>query len=108
MKGLLLLLISTVVCQNIGKIEKMPAPDNGSDMEFYQEDPWTGINSYYSSTYYTWYDPQTLNFKSSYYDKTFGTNYFWKDYTDGKYTESLYNAKDKETKYYTTNDTGAL
>jgi hypothetical protein len=108
MRVLLCLFISTVIAQNTGLIEKKPAQDNGSEMRFYVEDPFTGVNSYYSAAYYTWYDPNNLNYKSQYYDKVYGTNYFWKDYSNGKYTEHYSDAKYKETKYYTTNDTGAL
>jgi len=39
-------LIVAVIAQNDN--EKSPANVNGSLMKFYQENPWTGVSSYYS------------------------------------------------------------
>lgn len=49
-----------------------------------------------------------MNYKNSYYDPAYGTNYFWKDYSDKKYSEQFYDSRTKETKYYTANNYKSL
>jgi hypothetical protein len=61
---ILFLIATAVFAQN----EKKPAPLNMNGTEFYIEDPYTGKNSYYSLSYYTNYDPKSLNYQSQYYD----------------------------------------
>lgn len=58
------LLFATVMAATTNAPENSPAFLNVPGVAFFEEDLQTGVNSYYSYTYYTHFDPKSLNYKS--------------------------------------------
>ena len=69
--------------------------------EFYHENRQTGLQTYYSRSYYSELDPASLNARSYYYDASYGKDYEWKNYDSGIYSERVFKAQYSALTYYT-------
>lgn len=69
--------------------------------EFYFESRDSGQQMYYSPAFYSEYDSDTKNYREYRYDRSYGKDYYWKNYDGGIFSERTFIAKNNQLTYYT-------
>ena len=64
-----------------------------TDQEFYNENRSTGLQFYYSPTFYAELDPANKNYREYRYEKNYGKDYYWENYDGGIYSERQFIAR---------------
>ena len=72
--------------------------------EFYYENRSSGLQVYYSPTFYAEKDPVNKNYREYRYDKDYGKDYYWENYDGGIYSEREFIARYNQLTYYTDNN----
>ena len=75
-----------------------------TEQEFYNENRSTGLQVYYSPTFYAELDPANKNYREYRYEKNYGKDYYWENYDGDIYSERQFIARYNQLTYYTDNN----